>query len=94
MLEKNKKLLFLCGYKSLYGGNFIPSLMALEDKLKTYGVNCMYAFPQEAQSRPWISFLKSEGKQLTFFDFDLPNREFIDELTRVVKEHQIICKET
>lgn len=89
MLDKNKKLLFLCGYKSLYGGNFIPSLMALEDKLKTYGVNCMYAFPQEAQSRPWISFLKSEGKQLTFFDFDLPNREFIDELTRVVKEHQI-----
>lgn len=89
MLEKNKKLLFLCGYKSLYGGNFIPSLMALEDKLKTYGVSCVYAFPQDTQSRLWISFLKTEGKQVIFLDFDMTNREFISELTRIVEGYQI-----
>lgn len=89
MLEKNKNLLFLCGYKSLYGGNFVPCLMALEDKLKTYSVNCIYAFPKEARDRPWIEFLESEGRRTTFLDFDLPNRKFNAELTRVVSDFQI-----
>lgn len=89
MLEKNKKMLFFCGYKSLYGGNFVPSLMALEDKLKIYGVNCVYVFPKEAQDRKWIEFLKAERKRVLFFDFNLKNLEFCYELSRIVKENQI-----
>lgn len=89
MLEKGKKLLFICEYKSLYGGNFIPSLMALEKQMSTYGISCVYAFPKEAEQREWISFLKSEGKDIIFFDFKLPASSFISELSKLVKENQI-----
>lgn len=83
MLEKGKKLLFICEYKSLYGGNFIPSLMALEKQMSTYGISCVYAFPKEAEQREWISFLKSEGKDIIFFDFKLPASSFISELSKL-----------
>ena len=89
MLEKGKKLLFICEYKSLYGGNFIPSLIALEEELSKYGISCVYAFPKEAERREWVLFLKSEGKSITFFDFKLSAVNFISELEKLVKEKQI-----
>lgn len=89
MLQNGKKMLLLCGYKSIYGGNFVPSLMALEEKLNTYGISCIYAFPKEARSRQWIAFLKTEGKNIVFFDINLSYKDFVLKLAKIVDDNQI-----
>lgn len=89
MPDKAKyKVLFLCAYKSLYGGNFVPSLMALESGLKGK-MECVYAFPMDAKDRAWIKYLQDAGKKIIFFDFDVGRIEFISQLNQVVKDNNI-----
>lgn len=65
-----KSILLLCCYKSLYGGNFIPSLCALEDEVNRRGGRIVYAFPTGSEERDWIKRLQSNNKSIKFFDFN------------------------
>lgn len=89
MLKETEKLLFVCSYSAPYGGNFIPSLLALEAKLATRGVRCVYAFPEEAENRSWIAELKSKGKEIVYIDFHLSRMRFVKKLEIIVKEKQV-----
>ncbi len=89
MLKKGKKLLFLCSFSAPYGGNFIPSLMSLEERLNACGVDCIYAFPKEAKVRNWFSLLEQEEKQLLTLDFQLSRKLFIKSLEEIVQKNQI-----
>ena len=41
---RNKKILFICSYSSIYGGNFIPSLVELENTLNSKGGYAIISF--------------------------------------------------
>ena len=89
MLKKTDKLLFVCSYSAPYGGNFIPSLLALEAKLGAYGIKCVYAFPKEAEGRSWSAQLKAAGKEIVYIDFHLSRMGFVKELEAITAEKQI-----
>lgn len=78
-------VLFLCLYPAVYGGNFIPSLMALEQKLSQKGMHCVYCFPREAEGRDWFHTLQQMGKEVITIDFSQP----FGKLNRAIRE---ICK--
>ena len=89
MLEANKRMLFVCLYSSPYGGNFVPSLMALEKELSSYRIKCVYCFPIEAQGKPWIAQMIREGKDIVFADFKTSKIKFYQLLKSLVYERQI-----
>ena len=59
------KLLQVCAYTAQYGGNFIASLLALEQRLTKRGVETMYLFPETVADTPWCQQL-SQTRQVFF----------------------------
>ncbi|MBR4863355.1 MAG: glycosyltransferase family 4 protein [Oscillospiraceae bacterium] len=59
------KLLQVCAYTAQYSGNFIASLLALDQRLSARGVETMYLFPETVAETPWCQQL-SRTRQVFF----------------------------
>lgn len=70
MRNSKTKLLFICEYQSIYGGNFIPSIVELCSFLsqKHKNLDIALSFPLVAKKRDWISYLLDKNFQLYFYD--------------------------
>ncbi len=55
-------ILQVCAYAAKYGGNFIASLMALEEDLKKKGHNVSYLFPESARKYKWCKDIEKEHR--------------------------------
>ncbi len=55
---KQEAVLFLCWYRSPYGGNFIASMQCLAASLQNDGVRTAFVFPASAKERPWCRLLQ------------------------------------
>lgn len=58
-------ILFICGYAADYKGNFIESLIQLDEALHGCLKSC-YIFPQEAKNKAWIRELQDTGAKVFF----------------------------
>lgn len=58
-------ILFICGYAAEYKGNFIESLMQLDETLHGRQ-NACYIFPREAKNKIWIKELQNAGAKIFF----------------------------
>lgn len=81
--------MFLCGYKSYYGGNFIPSLMAIEDRLVDIGWRCVYVFPNESRDRYWIQYMQKQNRSIQFIDFSQRTNVFISSVKRIAEDRDV-----
>lgn len=82
-------VLFLCRYAAVYGGNFIPSLMALEKKLSQRGLVCVYCFPPEAEERYWFGQLREMGRQVVTMDFSQGFGDYHSALRKLCKQYSV-----
>ena len=89
MKENKPVVLFLCKYQSVYGGNFIPSLIAIEEALNGKGIQCVYAFPPEAEIRDWFKQLEQTGKKVLTFDFNNSRLQQVKNLSALIKQYDI-----
>ncbi len=87
--NKNKKILFFCSYQAVYGGNFIPSLIALEERIKQTGNSCIYIFPTAAGTQTWFKQMQTMGKHVYTFNFNQSRYKLIKELASFVKQNNI-----
>lgn len=55
-------VLQVCAFAAPSGGNFIASLMHLENNLKEQGVETVYAFSDGAQGKPWCQEIQERTK--------------------------------
>ncbi len=62
--RKRSSILFLCDYQAPYGGNFIASMMRLDDALHARGVQTTYLFPAGAGARMWCDAMRARGKRV------------------------------
>lgn len=85
----NKRIMFLCGYQSLYSGNFIASLVELEYELNRKGCDCVYIFPKDAANRAWYKKLVDRGKTLATIDFTNSRFEMAKRIATIVNEYDI-----
>lgn len=59
----NKRILFAAQYAAPYLGNFVNSLVSLEQRLKeSYNSECAYLFPVQAKEREWFASFASSHK--------------------------------
>ena len=63
-------ILFLCDYQAPYGGNFIASMMQLDQALQARGVATCYLFPGGARERNWTKAMACQGKDCQYFSGD------------------------
>lgn len=82
MEEKNNNVIVLAGYKAVYGGNFIPSLINLENTLLEQDINTIYVFPPLAKERDWCKKMIEEGKTILFLD---PNSGKLEQVFKLIK---------
>lgn len=81
-------VLFLCDYKSIYGGNFIPSLMAIEEELCRHGGTAVYVFPQDAKSRYWYQTMVAMGKKVDTCDFSGGRLHRLGVIKNVIRKYK------
>lgn len=89
-MKKDVTVFQMAGYQSPYGGNFISSLMALEDKLNELGKKVVYVFPVEAQEREWCRVMLKMDKSILFFDSSKSMLSQILKLRKLIKKYN--CK--
>lgn len=63
------KVLIVCNYPSVYGGNFIPSIISFAKRVIEDGGECIFMFPIQAENRKWIKELVCFGN-IEFFGED------------------------
>ena len=83
-----KTVVQLCDYSPMYGGNFIPSLAALQRDLARRSCRCVFIFPLSAQSRGWTRLLSERGGTLYFTDFNAGKVEFIRAVHTILKNER------
>ncbi len=83
-------ILHICDYAAAYKGNFILSLLELEDYLKDKSINQVYLFPHRAKSTKainWINELIKEGH--TVYILNENNFKNILLLKKIKNQHNI-----
>lgn len=89
MEKRNKTVMFFSDYASEYSGNFVSSLLALENRLAENGADCIYVFPVECESRMWTKQLVESGKQVAYFDFRQSRFKKIFALNKLLKTYDV-----
>ena len=89
MRKKRKTVMFFSDYASEYSGNFVSSLLALENRLAETGVDCIYAFPVECENRTWTKQLVAFGKHVVYFDFRQSRFKKFFALNNLLKSYNV-----
>lgn len=83
-------VLHICNFSAAYKGNFIKSLLALENCLLTKGIRQVYLFPARARhtdALKWIKDLKEDG-HIIYIQSD-SFKENIKLFQKIKKDHHI-----
>ncbi|MBQ8783075.1 MAG: glycosyltransferase family 4 protein [Clostridia bacterium] len=83
-------VLHICNFSAAYKGNFIKSLLALENQLLNKGIHQVYLFPARARrtdAQKWIEELKKEGHIIYIQETSF--KENLKLFQKIKKEHHI-----
>lgn len=83
----NKTINIVCHYASIYGGNFIPSILRVASFLEKKNYTVIFTFPNEAVGRDWIKYLKELQFRLCFADFS--KKAFSKEIKSINKRNKV-----
>ena len=82
-----KNIAVIANYAPNFKGNFIASLLNLENKLKKENICIVYLFPKIADCLEWIQEMRNLGKTIYFFSKN--SHETMKTILEVVKKHNI-----
>lgn len=83
-------ILQICDYSAPYKGNFISSLLYLEEKLNRIDKKIIYLFPYRVQftaAKAWIESLKEEGKEIYIQEKNFYKNFLL--IRRIIKQYNI-----
>jgi len=89
LCASNKTVMLLSKYQSVYGGNFIASLMFLEETLLSRKYHVVYVFPEGAQKRDWFKQLQLMGKTVETVSFKNGKKELVRTLGKLVDLYNV-----
>jgi glycosyltransferase involved in cell wall biosynthesis len=82
-----KNILIVANYSPNFKGNFIASILNLEERLAKEGIVIVYMFPEDAKKCEWTQEMQSLGKTIYFFSNN--KIETIKLILNVIKKHDI-----
>ncbi len=82
-----KVINIVCSYSSIYGGNFIPSILFLANKILLGKMSdVIFTFPLEAKERKWVKFLENKRFKIFFIDF---KNNFLKNVRNINKKNKV-----
>ena len=81
------KIALLASYAAPYPGNFIPSILLLEKKVKQNGGEIVFVFPNEAKEREWLKCF--EGEKVFFLPYAPYSFKTIKTLKKIFRDEKI-----
>ena len=85
-----KTIAFVCsGFNSVYGGNFIASLVELEKELNGHGTKVLWVFNEKICQRAWYKQLVLDGHEFILVNFDVPAVQRIRVLNTIFRENDV-----
>lgn len=82
-----KVINIVCSYSSIYGGNFIPSILYLSKKISSSKKSeVIFTFPLEAKERNWAKFIENQNFKVCFIDF---KKAFLKNLRIINKKYKV-----
>lgn len=81
-----KTINIVCHYASIYGGNFIPSVLYFANSNKS-NYKILFTFPFQAKGRNWSNFIENNGFKIEYIDFS--NKTFKKEIKKVNKNNNV-----
>ena len=82
----NKMINIVCSYESLYGGNFIPSILYLANSIKEKGNEIIFTFPNGAKNRKWAEYIQNQGYKTCYISF---GSSFSKHIKTINREHGV-----
>lgn len=86
-MQANRNVMIMAAYMSVYGGNFIASLVALDEVLSKGGKDIIFVFPPLAKHREWCKRLVEKNITVLFLDPKLGRLKQTIELLKVAKKY-------
>jgi len=82
-----KKLVnIVCHYSSIYGGNFIPSILYFANE-NSFKYKIMFTFPVQAKGRSWANYIEKFGYKVEYIDFS--NKSFKKQIKSINKNNNV-----
>jgi len=84
-------ILHIMDYGGPYSGNFISSLLFLEEKItKELGFNSIFIFSERAKQRPWLNLIQKRKIPIFFIDKKLSLLKRVKNIITIVKDYNVI----
>lgn len=86
-----KTILYIMDYGGPYSGNFISSLLFLEEKItKELGFDSIFIFSEIAKQRPWLNLIQKRKIPIFFIDKKLSLLKRVKNIITIVKDYNVI----
>lgn len=85
-MKKMININIVCSYASIYGGNFIPSILFLANSIKEKGNEIIFTFPNGAKNRKWAEYIQNQGYKICYISF---GRGFSKHIKTVNRENGV-----
>jgi len=84
-------ILHMMNYGGPYSGNFISSLLFLEEKVsKERGINSIFIFPERAKKRAWLTLIQRRKIPIFFIDKKMTLLKRIKNIITITKDYNVI----
>lgn len=81
-----KTINIVCHYASIYGGNFIPSILYFANE-NSSKYKIMFTLPIQAKDRNWARYIEKRGYKTVYIDFS--NKTFKKQIKSINKNNNV-----
>lgn len=88
---KASNILQVADFGSIYSGNFIASLLRLQETVtEQLGLGMVFVLPKVAEERPWLKLVQERGIPALFIDKHMPLLKRFQAVTAIAKEYNAV----
>lgn len=85
----NKKVAFISSYYGPYFSNYVASILELEKRLQTFGIESVYIFPIETKNFEWMKMLLQITSNIYFLEYKPYSISNILSIRKLIKQEKV-----
>ena len=86
----NESVVMIASYGGPYGGNFIPSLIAYDEAVKSLGYRTVYIFPEFVCKYDWTGQMRSVADRVYFIPYHQYTWDNVKRIRKICKAENAV----